>query len=292
MSVRFRFRCLVRRFASAWLGCVLSILAGQQPLRAQLGSGWVAYSPTKKIHLDDEAGLQTFSWTSSKSVCSNTACADYSYDAPTDTETFRIFDSRSNRSEIRLQNEYWSGRRQFEGYVTFYAPLEDESLMQIFGSTSGATLTMTRGYASSGGHITCTGTGGGVTYGSTTIASACYGVELRINIIHDQDNYVRWYVNGVLKCEQLDTEVGVTNYHKYGCYGTTSGNVPAIVKWRAVRSFKDGFPPGTEVKAVPSALTVAQGGSATNRIDVAGFSGNVSLSLSNVPPGATATLNP
>src|SRR6185503_19711966 len=288
MAVRFRFRCLVRRFASAWLGCVLSILAGQQPLRAQLGSGWVAYSPTKKIHLDDEAGLETFNWTSYKSVCSNTVCADYNYDSAADTETFRIFDSRSNRSEIRLQNEYATGRRQFEGYVTFYAPLEDESLMQIFGSITGATLTMTRGYASNGGHITATSTGGGVTYGSTTIASGCYGVELKINIIHDQDNYVRWYVNGVLKCEQKDTEVGVTNYWKYGCYGTTSGNVPAIVKWRAVRTFKDGVPPVADVVAVPSAVTVPQGGSATSRIDVTAFSGNVTLTVNGAPAGVTA----
>src|SRR5215211_3234689 len=112
------------------------------PAHAQLGSGWVLYSPTKKIHLDDEAGLQTFTWTTHKEVGSNTPCADYTYDSATDTETFQIFDGRSNRSEIRLQNEYMTGRRQFEGYVTFFAPLEDESLMQIFGSTSGATLTM------------------------------------------------------------------------------------------------------------------------------------------------------
>ena len=110
---------------------------------------------------------------------------------------------------------------------------------------------MTRGYAASGGSITVTSTGGGVTYGDRTILTGCYGVEHRINIIHDQDNYIRWYVNGVLKCEQLDTEVGVTNYHKYGCYGTTSGNVPAIVKWRAVRNFRDGFPPGQSVTPTP-----------------------------------------
>src|SRR5689334_9772265 len=73
-----------------------------------LGSGWVAYSPTKKIHLNDDVDLQIFSWTASKSVCSPT-CADYHYDSSTDTETFRMLDNRSNRAEIRLQNEYSSG---------------------------------------------------------------------------------------------------------------------------------------------------------------------------------------
>src|SRR5207244_3657537 len=121
-------------------------------------------------------------------------------------------------------NEYSTGRRQFQGYVTFNAPLEDESLMQIFGSTSGATLVMMRGYSSSNGHITNTATGG-ASFGSKTIATNCYGVELRINIIHSQDNYVQWWVNGSLKNQQDDPESGVTNYHKYGCYGTTNGNV-------------------------------------------------------------------
>src|SRR5687768_7119554 len=95
------------------------LVAGIAPAaHAQLGSGWVSYSPTKKIHLDDDAGLQTFTWTSYKSVCSP-ICADYRYDSSTDTEIFRVIDARSNRSEIRLQNDYTTGRRQFEGYLKF-----------------------------------------------------------------------------------------------------------------------------------------------------------------------------
>src|SRR5687767_9648131 len=80
---------------------------------AQIGPGWKEYFPTKRIHLDDEAGLQTFTWTSYKSVCTP-ICADYRYDASTNSETFRILNTKSNRSEIRLQNEYSSGSRQFE----------------------------------------------------------------------------------------------------------------------------------------------------------------------------------
>src|ERR1044071_4771157 len=119
---------------------VVSLFSGvllANSAQAQIGSGWTLYSPTKIIHLDGSAGLQTFPWTSSKSVDSPPS-ADYSYNSSTDTETFRIIDNRSNRSEIRLQNEYTTGRRQFQGYVTFSSPLNDESLMQIFGSTTGA----------------------------------------------------------------------------------------------------------------------------------------------------------
>src|SRR4051812_30488576 len=65
------------------------------PLFAQLGSHWTSTSFTKKIHLDDDSGLQTFNWTSQKSVCTP-ACADYSYDSATDTETFRLLDDRTN----------------------------------------------------------------------------------------------------------------------------------------------------------------------------------------------------
>ncbi|MEX2306759.1 MAG: CBM35 domain-containing protein [Pirellulales bacterium] len=206
------------------------------PAQAQLGLGWLPTTYTKRIHLDDEAGLQTFTWSPSRSVCSPTSCADYSYDSATDTETFRIFDSRSNRSEIRLVNEYSTGIRQFEGYVTFYDPLEDESLFQIFGSTSGATLCMMRGYSSNGGKLRVVGGIGDIQYNT-------YGIERRINVIHDQNNYVQFYVDGVLKGQFSENEQ-VDNYWKYGVYGTTNGNVPAIAKWRAVRTFRDGLPPG------------------------------------------------
>ncbi|RPD43236.1 hypothetical protein [Chitinophaga barathri] len=197
-----------------------------------LGSGWTEYSPTKKIHLDDQAGLQTFNWTSYKSV-GNPICADYRYESG--TETFRLLNTQTNRSEIRLQNEYSSGSRQFEGYVKFSAPLNDESLMQIFGSTSGATQLMIRGYSANGGSIT----GGG-----QTLATNCYGQELKINVIHLQENVgnrIKIYVNGVKKADIADNEA-VTNYMKYGNYGTlTTGT--ATVQWRNVKVYKDGTAP-------------------------------------------------
>lgn len=163
---------------SAWL-CVMATAIAGSVAHAQLGSGWVEYSPTKKIHLDNQDGLQIYNWTPYKSVCSPTACADYSYDSTTDTETFRLFDNRTNRSEIRLYNDYSTGSRQFEGYVTFYAPLDDESLMQIFGSVSGATQLMIRGYAADGGSMRGAG---------KTLATNIYGKEVKVNVIHLQED--------------------------------------------------------------------------------------------------------
>src|SRR6185436_18504479 len=140
------------------------------------------------------------------------------------SETFRVLDNRSNRSEIRLYNDYSSGRRQFEGYVTFSSPLDDECLFQIFGSADGATLCMMRGYAANNGKLRVVG-------GTWDIETTCYGVEKRINVVHDQNNYFQFYVNGTLRGMVSEAE-DVSNYWKYGCYGTlTTSSVS--VKWRA-----------------------------------------------------------
>src|SRR5436190_23489452 len=152
----FSFSHLAALVASLILGVTITA-------QAQLGTGWTQYSPTKNVHLDDENGLQIFTWSSYRSVGSGSICADYKYDSATDTETFRLLDDRTNRAEIRLENEYSTGNRQLQGYVTFNSPLNDESLTQIFGSSSGATLVMTRGYSGSSGKIMTTNTGGRVT---------------------------------------------------------------------------------------------------------------------------------
>lgn len=214
-----------RRSACLLAGAVAGLSIASTAV-AQVGSGWSSTSATKVIHLDDANGLQTFAWTSYKSVGSP-ICADYR--SSSDVETFRILNNQSNRSEIRLRNEYSSGQRQFQGYVTINSPLNDESLFQIFGSTSGATLCMMRGYSSSGGSLRTVGGGG-------TIATGVYGKEQRINVIHVQGQYVRFYVNGSQKAQIGDSE-NVSNYWKYGCYGTL--RTPAVtVRWRAVRLYR------------------------------------------------------
>jgi hypothetical protein len=239
--------------------CVTIISMLSSIAHAQLGSGWVQYSPVKKIHLDNEDGLQIYNWTSSKSVCSP-VCADYNYASSTETETFRLLDNRTNRSEIRLQNDYSSGSRQFEGYVTFYAPLNDESLMQIFGSTSGATQLMIRGYAASGGSIRGAG---------QTLATNVYGKEVRVNVIHLQENVgnkIIIYINGVKKAEIADNE-SVSNYHKYGNYGTLTTD-EAVVKWRRVRNYRDGSAPSAAAETARTDVSADASAAGNNNIRV------------------------
>lgn len=202
-----------------------------------LGENWVLYMPVKKIHLDDDVGLKTYAWTTYKSACSPVICSDYSYDSNTLTETFQILTTKSNRSEIRIEDNYSTGSRQFSGYLKFDAPLNDESLMQIFGSTSeNATQLMIRGFSENGGTLKISN--------SFVLATGVYNKEVHINVIHlqeDAGSKMIVYIDGEKKFEKTDGETA-TNYMKYGCYGTMKTG-KAIVQWRDVKLYKNGTAP-------------------------------------------------
>lgn len=231
--------------ALACAGLAAAFFVTPQLAQAQLGSNWVQYSPVKKIHFGVAGDLKIYNHSSYQSegsprIAGNPISSDYTYDSTTDTEKFRRNNTDSNRAEIRLWNDYSTGERQFQGYVKFVTEIDYQIIMQIFGSNSGATLALTHGSTSAGGSIYLTSTGGNI-WGIKTIATGCYGIEKRLNVIHSQDKYIQWYVNGSLKCQQGDTEVGVTNYHKYGCYGPFG--IPTTIQWRQVRSYRDGTTP-------------------------------------------------
>ncbi|WP_316752707.1 DUF4998 domain-containing protein [Pedobacter gandavensis] len=204
---------------------------------AFLGADWALYTPVKKIHLDNEAGLQTYGWSAYKSACTPVICADYRFDSNTLTETFQILNNKSNRSEIRVEDNYSTGSRQFSGYLKFDAPLNDESLVQIFGSTSeNATQMMIRGFAENGGTLKISN--------SFVLATGVHNKEVHINVIHLQADYgdkMIVYIDGVKKFEKVDGE-NATNYMKYGCYGTMKTG-KAIVQWRDVKFYKNGKAP-------------------------------------------------
>lgn len=246
---------------------LLTCLAMTAQSWAQVGSGWVQYKPEQKIHLVDfnyptRKGMRAFDWTNHMEMGSPTACSSYDYDAKTDTETFKLHDKRANRAEIRLENEYATGSRQFEGYVTFFAPLNDESLMQVWGSDEGATQLMMRGYAAHGGEI---GIANAIVKGMPRVATNCYAREIKVNIIHLQEdvgNKFIIYLDNKKVLEFADNEHPKNhdgkNYHKYGCYGTL--NTPeAVVKWRAVKHFKDGTAPAESASSVSSSITEPSG---------------------------------
>lgn len=73
----------------------------------------------RKIHLDDAAGLQIFNWTAYKSVGSP-ICADYNYQSSTGDETFRILTTQSNRSEIRIHDDYFGSQPSLTTSLPIY----------------------------------------------------------------------------------------------------------------------------------------------------------------------------
>jgi hypothetical protein len=150
-----------------------------------------------------------------------------------------------------LQNEYGTGARQFEGYVTVFAPTDDQSIFQIWGSDEGATQLMLRAYKANGGEL---GLNNAVVRGTPRIAKGIFGKEVRVNVIHLQEvagNKFIVYVDGVKKLEFADNEKVTNNkgknYHKYGVYGTLKGK-SAQAQWRKVRNFRDGTAPELEKK--------------------------------------------
>ena len=105
---------------------------------------------------------------------------------------------------------------------------------------------MLRGYAANGGEI---GINQERIPGTPRVATHCYGREVKVNVIHLQEDVGGKFIAYLDNRKVLEFADGEhpknnngKNYHKYGCYGTlkTDG---AVVEWRKVRHFKDGKEP-------------------------------------------------
>lgn len=190
---------------------------------AQIGSGWkeVRYSEMLNPEIKDKLhAIRPV-----PPVYHGDGC---SYSRADGIETFELFNKNSNRIEIRVYNDYKQGQQQFEGDVKIFAPLNDESLMQIFGNTTHATLFMLRGWSDNGGSLK--------RYGDATLATNVFNNWVHVNVINDRDNHItQVYINGMLKGEWKDTD-SARNYFKYGCYGTMRTG-RAAVQWKNVRFF-------------------------------------------------------
>src|SRR5262249_52453072 len=137
-----------------------------------------------------------------------------SYERAGGIETFKLFNhDASNRVEKQITEQYSSGMRQFVGDLMFTAPMDNESVMQIFGRVGGASMLMIRADSADGGTLQAWGVP------HATLATGITGKWVHINVIHDATaNTVTIYING--------TAVGTwnsapgTHYFKYGIYGT------------------------------------------------------------------------
>src|SRR5581483_6732666 len=155
-------------------------------------------------------------------------------------ETFQLLNHHSNRAEIRPNDDYSSGSRQFEADVLISSPSANESIHQIFNGPTGPWL-IVREQTNSGGSIRM---GGGTSSG--ILASNLYG-----NLV--------WQ----------GTNPGGTFYTKYGCYGTL-GAASAKIQFRNAKLFSGGTTNGIgldgnfELKNEASGLVLNNQGSTTN----------------------------
>ena len=237
---------------------------------AAVGTGWVEITTTEqseqKIHLESaNSGVVTRSWNggadswymdlnnSLSSSFSSNSTVGYSFESSNKTHTFSMFKFPGKRSEIRIHDDYITGTRQFEGYITLNDKVfPDNAVFQIFGGGTGtATLMQIRGDGATGTlNVFENGDLPGIA-GTRYIAKGITGVPTRINVIHQQQTAtelgkVSIYVNGVFKYSFFESQspTGVpANYMKYGNYGRgadDNAKTGSVVKWSNVRIWKDG----------------------------------------------------
>jgi hypothetical protein len=180
---------------------------------AQIGSGWKEYQPSKKLQLR--------------------GCGEHGGGS---TERFELTcDSTDadNRAEQRIQNDYTSGTRQFEGEVRVVSlDGTNISLKQTFMPNNGPFLLIA---VANSGRLYTVGDGAG-----SNLATIKRGQWTRINTVHDvEEGTIEIYINGSLRYTKPNARK-VAWHDKYGSYRTSSGRGPVQVEWRNVRFFRDG----------------------------------------------------
>jgi MYXO-CTERM domain-containing protein len=181
--------------------------------QAQIGSGWNEYMPIRRVQ--------------------TRGCATHGAAGGVDTFTLTCADTGGdNRAEARVENDYSSGTRQFEGEVRVVSlGGSNVSLKQTFMPDNGAFLML--GVASDG-RLYSVGDAG------ADLATGIIGKWVRINTIHDHStgNH-EIYVDGVLKFTKTGGRQ-VAFHDKYGTYRLGSGRGPIVAEWRNIRYFRDG----------------------------------------------------
>lgn len=209
------------------LGAVVLFSAAAHNASAQIGSGWVEYFPTVTIQEASDPSKATY--INSGGI-----------------ETF-IITPGANRCEARVNNNYTSGTRQFQGEVRVSTPTDGQAVHQVFGrdtaADGSAPAMMVKATAANGGTLVREG-------GSKTLVTGIYGVWVRVNTIHvvaSSGGTIDTYINGSLKDAGFYGGGTVNHYSKYGVYGTLT-TASAKSEWRSVRHFRDGARPSIGVK--------------------------------------------
>lgn len=138
--------------------------------------------------------------------------------------------STGPRSELRMNNNYTSGRHQFEGDVYIVSGSAGTDIMQVFGGSTHATAIMLKIHSASSGTIK--------RYDNETLMTSAYNKWIHVNVQHDADNgriYV--YLNNVLKGNYADRG-NATHYFKCGVYNISGSK--SETRWKNVKYWKNG----------------------------------------------------
>lgn len=217
---------------------LLSALVLSVSARAQIGSGWTQTNYTERFEYESNDVLLTIS--PPPSSFNNGSCE---YDNTSGIETFQLLNSHSNRGEIRFNDDYSSGSRQFQADVLVSAPSSDECIHQVFNGSTAPYLLL-REETNNGGSLKIALHSGG---GLSGIGTNLIGTWFRINSINSLiDGNTHIYLNGALVWSGANP--GGTFYTKYGCYGTlTTPN--AKVQFKNVMIFYGGTTNTAQVAA-------------------------------------------
>ena len=216
---------LTRVVAIAGTALLAAVLVQPTAFAGPVGSGWTEHQPKWNLQIQSKGVI-----TSYPSSTNSEDGPGGSYRRSGGVQTFKLFNNGSNRVEARIQDNYRTGQRQFEGELKVTAGTNDESAMQIFGNDGdGATTLMIRSFSKNGGTLR----GGG-----KDLVSNIFGKWVRVNVTHNataSGGSYSIYINGA----HVHTANGPKgdHYFKYGVYGTlkTSG---AEHQWRNVHFYK------------------------------------------------------
>ncbi len=207
----------------------LTLLCTATTVTAQLGSGWKRQ--TIDYYVQDHRNINLPSghpgWGSGSF-----------YSKSNGIETFKMTKDSDQRCEARINNDYKTGRWQFEGefYVESFdgkTITEDVMIMQVWKE-------ITISFARPNGGTLIRGAG-------NHIGTNLYRKWIQINVIHDADKnigaiYLKDSTTPVWGPRSVDrNDGGAAYYHKYGVYN--EAKYRPVVKWKNVKIFKDGkFP--------------------------------------------------
>jgi hypothetical protein len=182
-------------------------------VRAQIGSGWTSYSPTRHMQ---QVGCVTHSGTSGG------------------TETFSITcntgGTTEERCEERVENDFSSGQNQFQGTVKVTSLGGSGVSVYQTKAANGGTWMMVAVKSASSGTFYAVNPG-------STVATGVIGVSIRLNAVTDcSAKTTKVYSNGSLKATL--NNVTAPFYDKYGTYRLDSGNGPITVQWSSTKFWK------------------------------------------------------